>query len=851
MKKDITPQTAEIPQNGIKITYKEVFKKTNPALNFIINLLFSYGVMFCLNMGAIYTFITMFEFPIHSTLFPIVAAVITLISTLIFSLKKTPLLIAVSGISAAVITLFFVFLSEISSGMLYLRDIAIQGIYKSMRWPVASLAFSADQTIATETTFSLILIFIILSLLVGFFAVRKTQFVIPALITFCFFEIGAAFGCVPNHIAFGFLLAGWTGLFAMSVAVKTIKFKARKGDKKGKKTNKLNHKKSFVSLIGLLIAAVTFFTFLTSNYFITKAGYDRPENMKILRTEFKEKSKEFLDWLLGRDPDGTLNEGKLYALEEREYKNRRQLTVEVPYSSSIYLKGYVGEDYSGDMWQGLNNQAEYSQMYSLFKETGYYPQTMQGLLLRDLEINNSIVKKSAATVTVKDIKTKKSYAYLAYTPLIPSSFKVSGESTVIPSDISEYSYNAYIDDQTTFYMNLADLYYNKDFSKAMSTYTQYVKTEYVNVPEDYEDVKQIVADLIDGEKYGYSMGAGSNLEVADRIRTWLANNTEYNLEATGLPNDTDFVKNFIFSSKQGYAPHYATALAVMLRLANVPTRYVEGFIITSEDYANVKAKKDGYYELDLTDYNSHAWIEVYEKNYGWISIEATPGYYSESLLDQYSSFEDPEKLEGYEEYPEDPEGEQEEYTVDGEINLDSDSELSAMLPPETETKDDLVENQTTALERFLKVIKYTAIFVAAFVLGFVVLALITFIVLVIRRKVRLSLLRSDIKIGNRNRKMGKIYRYYSRLLRFERIENTENLPYMQFAEKICRESKLLRDEQHLKAMTLFLKHSFDREPLTENQLECLARLIGDYQNNALIALPPKEKFVFMYIENLG
>ena len=52
----------------------------------------------------------------------------------------------------------------------------------------------------------------------------------------------------------------------------------------------------------------------------------------------------------------------------------------------------------------------------------------------------------------------------------------------------------------------------------------------------------------------------------------------------------DFTKNFLTKSKIGHSIHYATAAALMFRYYGIPSRYVEGYLITPDD---VKDKNKG------------------------------------------------------------------------------------------------------------------------------------------------------------------------------------------------------------------------------------------------------------------
>lgn len=84
-----------------------------------------------------------------------------------------------------------------------------------------------------------------------------------------------------------------------------------------------------------------------------------------------------------------------------------------------------------------------------------------------------------------------------------------------------------------------------------------------------------------------------------------------------IPEQGKEVTEFLlFSSKEGYCTYFATSMAVMLRLLEIPTRYVEGFYF---DYQVV----NGYQTYEIPSKNAHAWCEVYIAGVGWIPFEPT------------------------------------------------------------------------------------------------------------------------------------------------------------------------------------------------------------------------------------
>lgn len=90
------------------------------------------------------------------------------------------------------------------------------------------------------------------------------------------------------------------------------------------------------------------------------------------------------------------------------------------------------------------------------------------------------------------------------------------------------------------------------------------------------------------------------------VRIWKDNMT-YSTATDVYSGTGDFAENFLTESKIGHSVHYATAAALMFRYYGIPSRYVEGYLVTPED---VKDKKDGD-KIDIPGKNGHAWTEIY------------------------------------------------------------------------------------------------------------------------------------------------------------------------------------------------------------------------------------------------
>jgi transglutaminase-like putative cysteine protease len=77
-------------------------------------------------------------------------------------------------------------------------------------------------------------------------------------------------------------------------------------------------------------------------------------------------------------------------------------------------------------------------------------------------------------------------------------------------------------------------------------------------------------------------------------------------------NPTD---ELLFETRQGFCEHYASAFAVLLRLANIPTRVVLGY------HGGERNPMGDYYIVRQSD--AHAWVEAWLPGEGWRRIDPT------------------------------------------------------------------------------------------------------------------------------------------------------------------------------------------------------------------------------------
>ena len=75
------------------------------------------------------------------------------------------------------------------------------------------------------------------------------------------------------------------------------------------------------------------------------------------------------------------------------------------------------------------------------------------------------------------------------------------------------------------------------------------------------------------------------------------------------------VDEFLFETRTGFCEHYASAFAVILRMAGIPTRIVTGYM------GGWYNELGGYYLVRQSD--AHAWTEIWLQGEGWTRVDPT------------------------------------------------------------------------------------------------------------------------------------------------------------------------------------------------------------------------------------
>ena len=261
-----------------------------------------------------------------------------------------------------------------------------------------------------------------------------------------------------------------------------------------------------------------------------------------------------------------------------------------------YLRGNVKKSYTGNTWMNTETywedyslRQDFSKL-SLFDKEMYYD-----------ESDITIVNHSFASTTL-------------FSPYKPSAVFYNGNHKIkISSDETMFFENGVYQRESYIIKIQKPLPYGKIVPLGIFNTKDQIKNidSYLQLPEDKitERTKKLVKEIVKDSK--------DDFEKAVAIENYLRNNYQYSIDVDEVPYNHEFTDYFLFESKEGYCTYFATTMAVMLRLEDIPSRYIEGYL--AQDLVEL-----GLYEVKHE--NAHTWVEAFIEPVGWMTFESTPAY---------------------------------------------------------------------------------------------------------------------------------------------------------------------------------------------------------------------------------
>lgn len=522
-----------------------------------------------------------------------------------------------------------------------------------------------------------------------------------------------------------------------------------------------------------------------------------------------------------------INNNRLGQTDEIIYDDAELLQVySYEYSGRIYLRNFVGENFSTDTWYEPD-AAEYS--YSGENEefrpqeaaANKFSRLLPDIYMYDMQVTRTGYDSKSALTTL--------YSY-------------TGDSSLFKG---EWGYEYIPDDMVFKYWNVteqqiltaADSYlytvYSYLWRDADRAYREYVYEHYLEVNTKCEETFR---SLMSGMKKDTPDDV---LKTAEFVRQHLAERCTYSLKPGKLPKGEELIDYFYNKNRYGYCTYFATTAVMMLRCAGIPARYVTGFafdpdinVIRTEFVSGTK-----YSTVSVTDRSAHAWVEIYIDGLGWIQYEVTPGNFTE----EEDEYDKPEETTAQ------PETTPEETDAETEPVTEKES-IAETTADESETAAAAEEDEGQETHKFH--LNRSTIKVILYMLGVAAVTMTVFFVLYVRYNARTIRYRRRYAEMKKNDFSGCVLMNY---VLFEKINGLCGIyaeKYMtcdEYGKRIISESEYLTAEEVREFMEIYEKAVFAEAGTSMREVTRSEEILDKLRNGMYNDSGPLRKFKLRYL----
>lgn len=362
---------------------------------------------------------------------------------------------------------------------------------------------------------------------------------------------------------------------------------------------------------------------------------------------------------------GGVSDGELGDVDGTAYDEVESLKVTVSEKPTeiLYLKGYVGADYTPNRWSmgdadsltdaALNWKTDGDSLLYIqnmpFLRMMYVQSRMDGAALdgagdgdgSDAEKGEEAV--SSRTISVERLNANTAYTYVPYQAYLNDYYNILGGDCSVQGQTAQDDRYEYFENST--YMDTMKKWMDVDASASdggdtagsgsgaagsdggdsagalgsynhrnmldelEASYESYVNTHYTDVPDSQKRIEKLCKK--------------KKKEWDKKLEGNLSDTQKQDLSYEKISDDEDYIERFMFEKKKGDSTAFASAAVVMFRSCGIPARYVVGYAAPANLFSG---QADGSYMAVLQDDNAHAWVEIYMPDCGWTPVETTPGF---------------------------------------------------------------------------------------------------------------------------------------------------------------------------------------------------------------------------------
>lgn len=525
--------------------------------------------------------------------------------------------------------------------------------------------------------------------------------------------------------------------------------------------------------------------------------------------------------------EGGIGKGNFVGLSNFSTKGVTHMEVTLPEkpNEDIYLKAFVGSNYTDRGWEEIEN-SKLSDIFPLLSGNDKKRDLLNEPFYRIEDGENDLNKQH---IEIENIAASTKYGYSPYFAEISDDKKVHKDATVLGRGKKKLSYDFYFRKQAER-LTLPRL---AGKSELWKNYIDFVEENYTLFPSDLEAVHNLAEQInhisVDDVKIGIDM--------------YFKENLIYNKSPGEFPEGEDFTEYFLFDNQRGFCVHFATAATILYRECGYPSRYVEGYMVKASQF---ELQPDGTYKAIVTDRMAHAWCETFDAEKGWVVREHTLGYEEESNRVRYT-------CESENNYSQDTE-EQRENINNQQTNTREEVATSEAATKESESangaRDESVTNNedshgvgtgkgnTSGVARSKNVIIYGSLFVILFV----VLARVQF-------EIRWARKIKEFRIKRKNKGIANMYNAFYEICVFQGMKAKDKSDsYVKDTMKI--EFKQLKEEEWEWLYDCAVRAAFSDEIIGKEEISRMRKMYLVFRKRVMKEMGIFKRLIFIYVRVL-
>lgn len=282
-----------------------------------------------------------------------------------------------------------------------------------------------------------------------------------------------------------------------------------------------------------------------------------------------------------------------------------QAILMVETDQTVYLRGAILDAYTGAAWYDSISAKRY----------GWNAAPYQDLRNQVFELSYPLVSDiDAGTVHIKSIANGPSTLFvpqrirsLTTSDRMVTYFNIGSEIFITRNLAPE---NAYAADYLS--MNATD----EGMAALIAANAGVLDDRFADISAQYMSIPAHMQQEVYDIAATATRTAASPWQKATALRNYLRTRYPYSLDVEQPPADVDFIAWFLLAEQKGYCTYFASAMTILCRMAGLPARYVEGYLVSPDPSGTTIVRGT----------NAHAWTEVYFNGVGWVVFDATPGF---------------------------------------------------------------------------------------------------------------------------------------------------------------------------------------------------------------------------------